>query len=195
MEAVLATKNMGKLREVQALLEGSMTLLPLPGDVKMPEETGETYHDNALLKAQAVSQATGLAALADDSGLEVEALGRRPGIRSARFAGEGATDEENLEKVRSLMKHESDRRAAFVCVLCLYRPGQDPLFVQGRVEGILTGDVRGSGGFGYDPIFLDEGLGKTFAELPADEKNALSHRAKAAKELVRKLQAEDEAGV
>lgn len=186
MRVVLASRNEGKLAEFRVLLGSRFDLVPLPADVELPPETGTTYRENALLKAEAAARATGLPALADDSGLEVEAIGGRPGVRSARFASEHATDAENIALLLSMLADvpEDRRRATFIAVLCLFRPGEAPVFVEGRVAGRITTAARGDAGFGYDPVFLHTGTGLTFAEMAPGMKNALSHRAKAARALV-----------
>lgn len=181
MEIVLATRNKGKIRELQEFLAG----LPVKvrsidefKDVPEVEETGETFADNALLKARAACSATGLPALADDSGLCVDALDGAPGVRSARFSGENATDESNnaklLQELAGLKK--AGRTARFVCVLCLARPGGSHEFFGGECPGVILENPRGDAGFGYDPLFLDETLGKTFGELTGEEKLSRSHR-------------------
>ena len=185
MNVVLASRNEGKLAEFRILLGRRIDLLPLPPEVDMPPESGSTYRENALIKAQAAALATGLPALADDSGLEVDALGGRPGPLSARFAGAHATDAENIALLLSMLENvpEDRRRASFVAVLCLVRSGEQPLFVEGRVQGRILSVARGEGGFGYDPVFAHAGTGLTFAEMTPGMKNALSHRAKAARAL------------
>lgn len=187
MNVVLASRNQGKLDELRPLLGRRIDLLPLPQAVEMPPESGATYRENALIKAQAAALATGLAALADDSGLEVDALGGRPGALSARFAGPHATDAENIALLLSMLENvpEDQRRATFVAVLCLVRTGEEPIFVEGRVKGRILSAPRGEAGFGYDPVFLHAGTGLTFAEMTPGMKNALSHRAKAARALGR----------
>jgi XTP/dITP diphosphohydrolase len=188
---VLATRNPGKLREFQRLLApAGITVSPLPDDVDLPPEGGETFAANALPKARTAAAATGLVAIADDSGIEAEALGGAPGVRSARFAGEHATDEENLAKLMREAPAGSGLR--YVCALARVVPGPDAderVFV-GECRGRLAAHTRGSGGFGYDPAFLPDGDfgGRTMAELPDDEKDAVSHRGAAARELLRWLQ-------
>ena len=182
MQLVLATHNPHKAREFARLLPG-MELSPLPGDIELPPETGDTFAANALGKARAAAAATGRAAIADDSGIEAEALGGRPGVRSARFAGPRATDAENLALLRAQAPPGSGLR--YVCVLAHAAPdGQEQTF-EGRCEGTLAGEVRGSGGFGYDPVFVprDDDSGRTMAELSESEKDAISHRGVAARAL------------
>jgi XTP/dITP diphosphohydrolase len=181
VELVLATRNTHKLREFEPLL-APHRVLPLPDDVELPPETGETFAENATVKARTAAEATGMSAVADDSGIAAAALGGRPGVRSARYAGENATDEENLEKLLREVP-EDDRRVAYVCALAYAEPGGRVYVVEGRCEGTLTRDPRGSGGFGYDPAFVpdDRDDGRTMAELTPDEKDAISHRGRAAR--------------
>lgn len=184
MKAVLATKNRGKAFEVARILEGSGVEIISLGDypeVTLPPETGKTMKENALLKARAVSKATGLPALADDSGLEVDYLDGAPGVYSARYSGENATDEENYRKLlRELEGVSQEKRTArFRCVIALVGFDDDEHLFEGVFEGAITDAPRGSYGFGYDPVFLVPGMGKTSAELTPDEKNKISHRAKA----------------
>ena len=189
MRLVLASRNPHKLRELEPLL-APHELEPLPDDLELPAETGETFADNALIKARAVAQATGKPTLADDSGIAAVALGGRPGVRSARYAGEHATDEDNLAKLLREVPGDGDRRVAYVCALA-YVNGGEELLVEGRCEGILASEPRGSGGFGYDPAFVpaDHDSGRTMAELSPEEKDAISHRGRAARALREKLPA------
>ena len=179
---VLATRNEHKLRELAELLP-DLRLEPLPDGVELPPEVGDSFAANALIKARAAHASTGRPALADDSGIEAAALGGAPGILSARYAGEGASDEENLAKLlREVKEVGDDRRVAYVCVLAYVNAaGEEGLF-EGRCEGRLAEQPRGSGGFGYDPAFLPNDLqdGRTMAELSPTEKNAISHRGRAA---------------
>jgi XTP/dITP diphosphohydrolase len=179
---VLATRNEHKLREFRVLLRPH-ELVALPDDVTLPPETGDTFEENAREKAQAASEATGTPAVADDSGIEAVALGGRPGIRSARYAGEGATDADNLAKLLAEVPENGDRRAAYVCSLAYAEPGADPLVFTARCEGELAHEPRGDGGFGYDPAFVpaDRDDGRTMAELSVAEKDAISHRGRAAR--------------
>jgi XTP/dITP diphosphohydrolase len=182
VELVLATRNPHKVREFEKLLEPH-EILRLPDEIEMPEETGETFADNAILKARAVADATGRVAIADDSGISAAGLGGRPGVRSARYAGENATDEENLAKLLREVP-DDDRRVVYVCVIAVAEPhGGRVHVVEGRCEGTLTKDPRGDGGFGYDPAFvpLDRDDGRTMAELTQEEKDAISHRGRAAR--------------
>lgn len=182
MKLVLATRNAHKLRELGALM-APHELEPLPADVELPPETGTTFAENALGKARAAAQATGRPAIADDSGIAAEALGGAPGVYSARYAGENATDEENLDKL--LRETPAGSGLAYVCALAFVDPqaGIEHV-VEGRCEGTLAADPRGRGGFGYDPAFVPvEHSDRTMAELSDTEKGAISHRGRAAGEL------------
>lgn len=191
---VLASSNPGKLRELAALL-APLSLSLVPQDelgISPVPETGTTFLENALLKARHAAAHARLPALADDSGLEVDALGGRPGVRSARFAGEGASDEENLERLLGELLSVADpgRRARYECVIVLVRSADDPqpLIARGRWEGCIARQRRGSGGFGYDPVFVPGGSDRTAAELSAQQKDAVSHRGRAVRELVAMLE-------
>jgi XTP/dITP diphosphohydrolase len=188
---VVATRNEHKLRELAELMP-DLQLQRLPDEVDRPPEDGETFAANALIKARAARAATGRGAVADDSGIEAAALGGRPGVRSARYAGEGASDEENLAKLlQEVGALGGDRRVAYVCVLAYVNDaGEEGLF-EGRCEGELAEQPRGSGGFGYDPAFLPDEIddGRTMAELSPAEKNAISHRGRAARLLAAHLAA------
>ena len=189
---VLATRNEGKARELRRLLTGVranfVTLADHP-EVALPPERGGSYRDNALAKAQAAHEALGFSALGDDSGLEVDALGGAPGLYSARFAGEDATDGRNNDRLLDSMSDVTpeERTARFRCALALVREGHDPLETEGACEGMILPAPRGSAGFGYDPLFLPEGETLTFAELPESRKDAISHRARAAALLARAM--------
>jgi XTP/dITP diphosphohydrolase len=182
-ELVLATRNPGKRAELEALLRRAglplrvRTLEDFP-HVPPAIEDGESLQENARKKAEHAYRYTGLAALADDSGLEVEALGGAPGVRSARFAGPGATDEQNMALLLRLLEGVSDRRARFRCVLA-YADGSGVRLYEGLCSGYILSEPRGSGGFGYDPIFVPEGFSETFAELGEEVKNRISHRGRA----------------
>jgi XTP/dITP diphosphohydrolase len=192
---VLATRNDHKLRELRRLM-APIELDELPEEVALPPETGTTFAENALRNAPAAATATGRPAIADDSGIEAAALGGAPGVWSARYAGEHATDEENLAKLLEEVPEEGDNRVTYVCAIAYVNPGDDHLIVHGRCSGTLTHEPRGDGGFGYDPAVVPDDLpgdGRTMAELSADEKDAISHRGRAARELKLKLlRAEDE---
>lgn len=183
---VLATRNAGKAREFQALFQAILgssdyTVLSASeaGYDNEPKETGKTFRENALIKASAVAAHVPHPVLADDSGLEVEALNGAPGIYSARYARSNAKDENNRHKLLSVMRGQTNRRAQFTCVLCYLEPGGEPQFFEGRCVGVITTEERGAKGFGYDPVFIPEGETRTFAEMPPEEKNPLSHRGKA----------------
>jgi len=188
MKLVVATRNFGKLREIQTGLQGLglelLSLADFPGAPKIVED-GETFEANAVKKAAALARYTDLPALADDSGLEVDALAGAPGIRSARFAGEGASDDENNARLLSLL-HEvpPERRSArFACMIALAWPDGQVTIVEGIAQGTILEAPRGKRGFGYDPLFYSPALGATFAEAAAEEKLAVSHRGQALKKL------------
>ncbi len=189
MRLVLATRNAHKAREFNRLL-APHSVEPLPDDIILPPEVGDTFAENALPKARAAASATGLAVIADDSGIEAAALGGAPGVRSARFAGEDASDEENLQKL--VAEAPAGTELAYVCALAYVDPVRDleKLF-EGRCTGTVAADRRGAQGFGYDPAFLpDEGDGgRTMAELEPIEKDAISHRGRAARSLLEWLAA------
>jgi len=193
MRFVLASSNPGKLRELKELLAPlGHELIPQSAlGIETPPETGATFVANALLKARHAARAAGLPAIADDSGIEVDALGGRPGVHSARFAGEGATDQQNLEKLLARMRHvtEDKRTARYRCVIALVRSEDDPdpVIAEGVWEGHIAREPRGTGGFGYDPAFVPAGLSCTAAELSAVEKNTLSHRGQALRALQSRL--------
>lgn len=194
---VVATANAGKVAEIASELDVPgfefVTAADLGGAAPDVEETGETFTDNAYLKAEAYRVRFGLAALADDSGLVVDALGGRPGVRSSRFAGERATDAENTSKLlEELDGFGPEMRAArFQCVVVFVDEKGEPMSACGTCEGQIAFSPRGSGGFGYDPVFLpEEASGSTMAELTLGEKNAISHRGKALRSLKEALLAE-----
>lgn len=197
-ELVLASGNKGKLAEFQRLLDGldvqihSMKEYPEIGEIV---EDGSTFAENALIKARAVCKATGKPAMADDSGLAVDALNGAPGIYSARFAGEQRSDADNNAKVLQLMETvaDADRTARFFCVIAIVLPDGREYTVEGTCEGTILHALRGEGGFGYDPLFYVESMNKTFAELTMEEKNRISHRGHAnrkAVEIIRGLKSE-----
>lgn len=190
---VLASSNAGKIREIRRVL-APLQLEVIPQSelgVADADEPHGTFVENALAKARHASQLTGLPALSDDSGICVDALDGAPGVHSARFAGEPRSDERNNDRLLELLEHTADRRAHYYCVIVLVRHARDPepLIAEGDWHGEVLRERRGSGGFGYDPLFLDPVLGKTGAELPRDEKNRVSHRGKALARLVEKLAA------
>jgi len=185
-ELVLATRNRHKVREFERLLAGAgISLEPLAEGIELPPETGSTFAENALPKARAAARATGRATIADDSGIEAQALAGAPGVRSARYAGEGASDEENL--ARLLHEAPAGSGLRYVCALAYVDPqtGSEQVFF-GECNGRLTDAPRGSRGFGYDPAFLPDDLddGRTMAELDEPEKDAVSHRGRAARQLL-----------
>jgi XTP/dITP diphosphohydrolase len=192
---ILASSNAGKLAELRALLAPlGFDLTPQQElGIESPPETGETFLDNALLKARHAATRRGLPAIADDSGIEVDALEKAPGVRSARFAGEAAADEENLRKLLNEMRNvpKARRGARYRCVIAFVRSAadQDPVIAEGAWEGSIAEVPRGAGGFGYDPIFVPVGEERTAAELAPSEKNAVSHRARALHALIAQLRA------
>ena len=195
MRLVLATRNDHKLRELRQLM-APIELDQLPEEVVLPPEIGTTFAENALRKARAAAAATGRPSIADDSGIEAAARGGAPGVWSARYAGEHATDEQNLAKLLEEVPEEGDNRVTYVCAIAYVDPGNAHLIVHGRCSGRLTHEPRGEGGFGYDPAVVPDDLPgdrRTMAELSAEEKDAISHRGRAARELKLKLlRAEDE---
>lgn len=193
---VLASANPKKVVELREILDASglaVELLPRPAAVAEVVEDADDFVGNARLKAVALADATGVAALADDSGLEVDALDGAPGVRSARYAGEAATDADNVARVLSQLvaagaTAPADRTARFRCVIVLRDPDGAEVVAEGTVEGHLVDGPRGSGGFGYDPLFVpDDGDGRTFAEMSAAEKHRISHRGRALQGLVDRL--------
>jgi XTP/dITP diphosphohydrolase len=187
---LLASRNEHKLRELREALPG-LELDPLPAEVELPPEEGDTFAENALGKARAAHAATGRPSIADDSGIEAYGLGGRPGVRSARYAGEDASDEENLAKLLEEVGGQENRRVAYVCVIALVEADGSERLFEGRCEGTLAREPRGSGGFGYDPAFLPDDTGpddrRTMAELDPAEKRAISHRGRAARRLAAHL--------
>ena len=190
---LFATHTAHKAREVKEILDGRYEVLSLreAGIELDVEETGKTFAENALLKAEAVTKLTGCAALADDTGLCVDALGGAPGVYSARYAGEHGNDAANVALLEENLRDvPAPRTARFICAMALTRPGREPLVVEGRAEGEIIPECRGENGFGYDPVFLYAGGEKTFAEMSESEKNAVSHRKRAAAALIAALEAE-----
>ncbi len=204
---IIASKNPGKVKEFKAMLEPLGYDISSIADIQSPlpdvVEDGDTFYANALKKAQAIADALGHAVIADDSGLSVDALDGKPGVRSARFAGEQADDQANNQKllrelttlgvemqVQHLEGASAFSRARFICALVLYDPRlKEIIHVEGACEGVIISEPRGQGGFGYDPLFYVPELGKTMAELSGEEKNLISHRGTAMKQLLAKLQA------
>jgi XTP/dITP diphosphohydrolase len=187
---LVATRNEHKLRELRELLPG-VELDPLPPEIELPPEEWESFAENALGKARAAHVATGRPAIADDSGIEAHGLDGRPGIRSARYAGEDATDEENLAKLLEEVGRQDDRGVAYVSLIALVDEGGNESIFEGRCEGTLAVEPRGTGGFGYDPAFVPDDTGpgdqRTMAELSLEEKNAISHRGRAVRALATHL--------
>lgn len=194
MKIVLATNNRDKIREIKNILSDlSAEILTLEDFPNFPKikETGKTLEENAILKATSIYQFTGLPSLADDSGLEVDALNGAPGVLSSRFAGKHCSYQDNNRKLLSLMKNIpwEKRGATFVCAVAIAKGIDDIKTVRGEVRGIIAYEEKGENGFGYDPVFYLPHLDKTFAQLPLEEKNKISHRAQAftkAKELIQK---------
>ncbi len=187
---VLATRNKGKIKEFQEILKDyPVDLKGLDDFGPTPEaiEDGETFDDNAYKKAIFAAKVLGLPAISDDSGLTVEALDGRPGVYSARYAGENATDQDNIAKLLAEMDGISNRKAAFECVISIAVPSGPALTYEGRCEGEIAPEPQGKGGFGYDPVFYYPDLGKTFAQATMAEKNTVSHRGKALAEVAREM--------
>ncbi|MBC79986.1 MAG: non-canonical purine NTP pyrophosphatase, RdgB/HAM1 family [Gammaproteobacteria bacterium] len=187
MHYVLATNNDHKLREIQELISNRFELVSQSDlEIDGAEETGLTFVENALIKARHASKLSGLPAIADDSGLEVDALGGRPGIYSARFAGNDASDDENVKKLLTEMSGKQTRSARFQCVIVLLEHALDPtpLIAQGTLEGQILTEPRGHEGFGYDPVLYLPELSKTVADLSGPQKNQISHRARALQQLL-----------
>ena len=189
MRLVLASANPDKAREIAALLPG-VEVAPRPAAIGDVEETGATLEENARLKARAVADATGEPAVADDTGLEVAALGGAPGVHSARYAGEGATYRDNVDRLLAALDGVADRRARFRTVALVRFPDGREVLTEGVADGVITETPRGEGGFGYDPVFVPaDGDGRTFAELRPEEKEAVSHRGRAFRALAARLEA------
>ena len=183
---VIATRNKGKTLEIKALLKGfpvEIKNLDDFGPIPPLEEDGDTFDENAYKKASFAARILGLPALADDSGLTVEALDGAPGIHSARYAGENATDEQRYLQLLDEMEGKSDRKASFECVISIAVPTGPALTYEARCEGLITTEPAGSNGFGYDPVFFYPPYNKTFAQITIEEKNRISHRGKALAEL------------
>ena len=185
-ELVVASANPDKVKEISSVLDGLVTLIPRPDHVPEVVEDGDTLEDNARLKAQAILQATGIAALSDDTGLSVDALGGEPGVRSARYSGENATYEENVEKLNQNLAGVPPRlrTARFKTVAMICYPDGSEIIATGVVEGMISESRKGDEGFGYDPVFVPyEGDGSSFAEM-GEEKHSISHRGRALRNLV-----------
>ncbi|WP_226646511.1 XTP/dITP diphosphatase [Mesobacillus subterraneus] len=194
---IIATKNSGKAKEFEKLFLPKgltvKTLLDYP-ELEDVEETGSTFEENAILKAETIANSLGLRVIADDSGLEIDALEGRPGVYSARYAGPEKNDENNIDKVLDELQGvpESERTARFCCALAIAEPGKETLTVFGTCEGRILEQRQGNNGFGYDPIFFVETKGKSMAELTSDEKNKISHRANAIRKLDELLKEREE---
>ena len=187
---ILATSNLGKVRELNSMLEGQYNVVSqIDMEVEEVPETGASFVENALIKARNASSQSKLPALADDSGLVVDSLNGEPGIYSARYAGENATDEDNIVKLLARMDDEDNRSARFWCAMVYVRYGNDPepVIVEKSWEGQILRELKGSNGFGYDPIFYLPELNCTSAQLSAEEKNRISHRGQALKEILKHL--------
>ncbi len=188
MQLVCASANPGKVAEIASLLDGAVELMPRPADVADVVEDADTLIGNARLKASAIVEATGMPAVADDTGLSVVALGGAPGVRTARYAGEGGSDADNRRKMLSELEGVDDRRAAFTTVALVLWPDGREVAVEGVCEGVIARAERGDAGFGYDSIFVPvEGGGATFAEMSASAKHAISHRGRAFRLLLSEL--------
>ncbi|HNY64389.1 MAG TPA: XTP/dITP diphosphatase [Deltaproteobacteria bacterium] len=190
MKLLAATNNKGKIKEIVEILSDLGITVVTPRETGLSldvEETGSTFEENALIKARAWCEASGMPTLADDSGLCVDALEGRPGILSARFAGEGASDGDNIALLLASLRGREERSARFVCVVALALPGGEVIHAEGRYEGIIIDEPRGTEGFGYDPVFYDPVMGKTLAQMSPAEKNARSHRRRALDALKEKL--------
>jgi XTP/dITP diphosphohydrolase len=188
---LFATNNRHKIGEIQQILGPAFHILSLKDlnlDVEIPE-TQETIEGNAIQKARFIHELTGLNCFSDDTGLEIDALEGRPGVYSARYAGEDCSFDDNIDKVLDELSGISGRKASFRCVICLIMDGEEHLF-EGRVDGVITSERSGEGGFGYDPVFLPDGHQQTFATMPAYLKNGISHRGRAASRMSRFLSPE-----
>ncbi|MFD1065412.1 XTP/dITP diphosphatase [Oceanobacillus locisalsi] len=190
---IIATKNKGKAKEFRAFFDPydieAVSLLDLEEEIPDIEETGESFVENAAIKAEQIANHFQQPALADDSGLIIDSLEGRPGIYSARYAGEPTDDQANIDKILEEMKEvpENERTARFICVLAIARPGEETMFVTGYCEGHIQLTQSGENGFGYDPVFVPEGYEQTMAELDPDEKNQISHRKMAINQLESKI--------
>lgn len=186
MRIVAATHNKGKIREFHQILEKlgfEVVSSEELGIYEEPEETGSTFEENALIKANAAAELCDCAVMADDSGLCVEALGGKPGVYSARYAGENASDTERVQKLLAEMSGEENRRAKFVSAIAFIMPDGEQITVTGETHGRIAYEPSGADGFGYDPVFISDDLNKTFAESTPEEKNSVSHRGRALDEL------------
>lgn len=186
MTIYCATTNAGKIREFRLAATESISIEPLHGmhEIEAPEETGSTFEENAILKAVYYGARTSGWLFAEDSGLEVDALGGEPGIRSARFSGEGATDESNNALLLSRLEGQENRTGRYVCAIALVKDGVTQSTFRGTIEGIILREARGRGGFGYDPLFYFPAFDATFAEVDRDRKQSVSHRGEALRKLM-----------
>ena len=181
MKIIAATHNKGKIKEIQKILGALGAEVMTQDEIGItiePEENGTTFAENALIKARAVAELCDYAVIADDSGLCVDVLGGAPGVYSARYAGEGASDADKIKKLLSELSGQDNRSAKFVSAIAFILPDGEEIVTHGEVFGRITETVHGEGGFGYDPVFFSEELGKTFGEATSDEKNAVSHRSR-----------------
>ena len=186
MKLIIASNNKGKIREYKDIFEPRGFHVRSQGEENIcleVEETGSTFEENAMLKARAVCDKAHCCVISDDSGLEVDALDGEPGVHSARYAGEHGNDEANNDLLLNRMEGRKDRSAAFRCALALKIPGRETVIAEGKCPGTILYERRGTGGFGYDPLFLYEPMGKTYAEMNETEKNQISHRARAAEKM------------
>jgi len=187
---LFASNNLHKLREVQEIIGSGLQVLSL-NDIRLTvdiPESQETIEDNARQKARFISEKTGMNCFADDTGLEINALDSRPGVYSARYAGEGCTFDDNIRKVLTELSDNENRKACFRCAVCLIIDGEEHMF-EGRTDGVIIHEKRGSAGFGYDPVFIPDGHTQTFAEMPPYLKNGISHRGRAISKMIRFLAA------
>jgi XTP/dITP diphosphohydrolase len=181
---LFATNNQHKLREIQEIMGRQFRILSLKDvnlDIEIPEDQA-TIEGNAVQKARFIHERTGLNCFADDTGFEIDALEGRPGVYSARYAGEGCSFDNNIDKILQELSGIQNRKACFRCVICLIMEGKEHLF-EGRIDGVIIPERRGKDGFGYDPVFLPDGHTQTFAEMPAYLKNGISHRGRAAEKM------------
>ena len=194
MRIIAATGNVGKIREIKKIFSDDNVEIVSMGELGIDvdiEENGTTFEENSLIKARTIAKMTGEIALADDSGLCVDALGGAPGIYSARYAGDDATDEERIEKLLKELSDEENRNAKFVSVIAVVFPDGREMTASGEVKGKIAYEIFGNGGFGYDPVFISDELGKTFGQATADEKNKISHRARAIKKMYQMMKEND----
>ncbi|GGJ84288.1 non-canonical purine NTP pyrophosphatase [Lentibacillus kapialis] len=186
-DMIIATKNSGKTKEFKTFFAeydiNAMSLPELSHEIEDIEETGTTFEENAALKAEQIAELLQIPVLADDSGLVIDALDGRPGVFSARFAGEPKDDQKNIDKVLAELEGVADRTARFVCVLAVSVPGEKTVFKKGYCDGRIADAQAGHNGFGYDPIFIPKGYPQTMAQLSSDEKNRISHRSDAIHQL------------